>query len=321
MKGLYTASVAIIFVCMVLFPLFSMRETVIPTPPQDDGEIGYEEAKTDEFRLLLTKEEKVITLSADDYICGVVSAEIGAESSEEALKAQAVAAYTFACRRKAMRTNEKYDMSDDYSTDQAYLSIDDMKARWGDNYEQYYNKVMSAVKSVSGEMLLYENKPILSVYHDISGGKTEAAENVWGEVYPCLSAVESVGDVLSPNYLSSVTVSVDDMKAYIAELDGSAEGDVDTWIGEPVRSPSGYVLNLTLGGKDISGVDIRKRFSLRSANFDVEYKEEGFVFTVRGNGHGVGMSQYGAQFMALQGSKYNEILAWYYPGATLQKNT
>jgi stage II sporulation protein D len=297
-----------------------MKETAPPLASSNDNS-SYSEVKGDEFRILITETDKVVTLSANDYICGVVAAEIGAESSEEALKAQAVAAYTFACRKKGERTKERYDMCDDYKKDQAYLSTEQLKERWGENFEQYYNKVMSAVKSVEGEILTYDGKPILSIYHDISGGKTEAAENVWGEKYPCLAAVESVGDILSPNYLSTVTVGLEDMKKHIETLGGSLEGEPKDWFSDVSRSPSGYIVSLSVGGKEVKGTEVRTALDLRSTNFDVTFADDTFTFTVRGNGHGVGMSQYGAQFMALQGSNYKEILAWYYAGAVLQKST
>ena len=121
-----------------------------------------------------------------------------------------------------------------------------------------------------------------------------------------------MGDVLNPNYLTEVTVSADEMAKALKTLDISAEGDTSKWIGEVKRSDSGTVLTVKICGTDVKGSKLRSALSLRSANFDVEYSDKKFKFTVRGYGHGVGISQYGAQFMALQGSTYKEILKWYY---------
>ena len=316
MKGLYSAAAVIIFICMVLFPLLSMRETVIPDMPEKIN-VGDIREPTDSFRLLDAETGSVTDIDTVDYICGVVAAEIGPSSSTEALKAQAVAAYTFACRRKAMRTKEKFDVSSDPATDQAYLSKDTLKERWGDDFEQYYGGIYSAVTAVKGEILTYDGAPALTVYHDISGGKTESAENMWGSAYPYLVPVESIGDVLSPDYLSSAKIGADQMKEAVTSLGGSADGDPSGWIGEPVRSDSGTVLKIAVGGKEVTGTEVRQALDLRSANFDVSFAENTFTFTVRGHGHGVGMSQYGASFMALQGSSYREILSWYYPGTEL----
>ena len=183
MKGLYSAAAVIIFICMVLFPLLSMRETVIPDMPEKIN-VGDIREPTDSFRLLDAETGSVTDIDTVDYICGVVAAEIGPNSSTEALKAQAVAAYTFACRRKAMRTKEKFDVSSDPATDQAYLSKDTLKERWGDDFEQYYGGIYSAVTAVKGEILTYDGAPALTVYHDISGGKTAVAAKHVGNALP-----------------------------------------------------------------------------------------------------------------------------------------
>lgn len=320
MKGLYSAAAIIIFICMVLFPLLSMRETVIPDT-QKGGTSGITAEAPDSFRLLESETGKVTNIGTDEYLCGVLAAEMGPLAGTEALKAQAVAAYTFACRKQASRKTENFDISDDPATDQAYISAEVQKERWGENFEQYRSNITSAVAAVKGELLVFGGEPALTVYHDISGGKTESAENMWGTAYDYLVPVESVGDVLCPDYLSNVTVDTDKMREAISSLGGSAEGDPSGWIGEPTRSASGTVLKITVGGKEVTGTELRKALGLRSANFDVSFSDSSFRFTVRGHGHGVGMSQYGASFMALQGSSYREILSWYYPGTELLKQS
>ena len=311
MKGIYLWSVIIIFICTVLFPLFSMDKT----SAQDNGGLpsnppSQENAET--FRMYMTEEEKIVNITARDYCIGVVSAEMAAEYELEALKAQSVVAYTYAKYKANLRKDEDYDITDTSKKDQAFLSVDEAKDRFGDNYQKYTEKITSAVDSVLGQTITYNGKPILAACHSISGGKTESAADIWGGEYPYLMPVESVGDVLNPKYLTEVTVSSEDMKKALQELDITAEDDASKWLDNITRTDSGSVLKITACGKEVKGSELRTALGLRSANFDVAYSDGNFKFTVRGYGHGVGMSQYGAQFMALQGSSYKDIIKWYY---------
>ncbi len=319
MKGIYISVLGVMFLSSVLFPLLSMGETVIPIDNnqsvQSENTIN---TSGDVFRVLISETEKVETVSAVDYICGVVAAEMPASYESEALKAQAVAAYTFACHRREYRKDKEYDVTDTVA-DQAYISPERQKQKWGESYEEYSSKIKAAVDSVFGQILTYDGKPILAAYHSISGGKTEAAANVWGDGYPYLQTVESVGDVLSPDYLSTVSVAADDFSAAAERLGVKIDGEAKDWISDKVTSESGTVLSLKICGTEVTGKNLRKELGLRSANFDVSFADGKFNFTVRGYGHGMGMSQYGAQFMALQGSSYTEILNWYYPEAKLER--
>ena len=317
MKGIYVSVVATVFLCMVLFPLISMRKTVLPQTP-DSGQVTPESLPSDTISVKITKEDKIVKLSAFDYICGVVGAEVPAEYEEEALKAQAVAAYTFALYKKQLNKDEKYDITDNTATDQAFILDSDAKVRWGENYKAYKEKIGKAVKQVLGKVLTYDGKLILSVYHNISGGKTENATEIWGGEYPYLVAVESVGDVLSPDYLSEVKVSAEDFKKVLAEHGVEFSESADKWLGEKKTTGSGTVTSLSVCGTEVSGSDFRSAFGLKSANFDITFNENIFTFSVRGHGHSVGMSQYGAQFMALQGSNFEEILKWYYKGCEIK---
>ena len=311
MKGIYLWSVIIIFICIVLFPLFSMDKTSAP----DNGNLPSNpstQQSAETFRMYLTKEDKIVNITARDYCIGVVSAEMAAEYELEALKAQSVVAYTYAKYKANLRKNEDYDITDTSKKDQAFLSVDEAKERFGDNYQKYTEKITLAVDSVLGQSVTYDGKPILAACHSISGGKTEAATDIWGGEYPYLIPVESVGDVLNPKYLTEVTVSSEDMRKALVKLDIAADKDASKWLGNIKRTNSGSVLKITVCNKEIKGSELRSALGLRSSNFDVTYSDDKFKFTVRGYGHGVGMSQYGAQFMALQGSSYKDILNWYY---------
>lgn len=311
MKGIYIGVIALFFFGMVLFPLFSMNKTVLPTSPNATSS-NDKTVSGETFKVKLTDEEKIVELSAYDYICGVVEGEMPPEYPEEALKAQAVAAYTFALYRKQENADKEYDITDSTTPDQAYITDEKFKQREGSKYEEYKAKVGAVVNSVLGQVITYNGKIVLPIFHDISGGKTESAEVLWGGSYPYLQPTESVGDLLSPNYLSEKKLSADEFKSAMEGLGVKISGDAEDWVGKAERSESGTVLKLTVCDKTLKGSDIRTALSLRSANFDLKYSEGSFVFSVRGHGHGVGMSQYGAQFMALQGSSYTDILKWYY---------
>lgn len=316
MRGIYIGVIAMLFFGMVLFPLFSMKKTVLPTGHQTPPAVS-EPISGETFKVKLTEQDKITELSAKDYIYGVVCAEMPAEYSEEALKAQAVAAYTFALYRKQENKGKEYDITDSTTPDQAYMTDEEFKKREGNNYETYKAKIQSAVDAVFGQVITYEGKIVLSIFHDTSGGKTESAEVLWGGSYPYLQPVESVGDLLSAGYLSEKELSGEDFKTALKEYNITFSSDPEGWISDIKRSESGTVLTAKICGVSLKGSELRTALSLRSANFDVSYSEGAFHFSVRGHGHGVGMSQYGAQFMALQGSDYKEILKWYYKGCEI----
>lgn len=316
MKGIYISAIVILFLCSTLFPLLSLGNVELVSAQTPSKIIQSTDTNEEFFRVLREDTGEIEIIAVTDYICGVVAAEMPAEYETEALKAQAVAAYTFACHRKAAREDKDYDVTDTVS-DQAYISPDEQREKWGDGYEKYSQKIRQAVESVKGQVLTFEGKTILAAYHSISGGKTEAAANVWGDGYPYLQSVESVGDVLSPNYLNTFVFTEDELKKAFKDKGVEFSGSADGWFKDKKTSDSGTVLSIKVCKTEFTGKEIRKILGLKSANFDVSFSDGKFTFTVRGYGHGMGMSQYGAQFMALQGSSYAEILNWYYPTATL----
>lgn len=269
------------------------------------------------FRIKITESGEIKEIAADDYIFGVVSAEMPALYEEEALKAQAVAAYTFACRRADAASEREYDLTDDPETDQCYISREQAQEKWGDNAEKYTEKIENAIEEVSGYMLTFDGSAALTVYHAISSGITESCENVWGTALPYLISVESVGDRLAEQYLSEAFFTADELTealSGVCKLSGAAK----EWFGKSETTKTGRVKSISVCGSEISGSKISKALSLRSSCFEVSYSENKFVFTVKGYGHGVGMSQNGANYMAKQGSDYKEILSHYYPGCTLE---
>lgn len=250
--------------------------------------------------------EKVnkIDIEFENYVIGVVAGEMSPDFPYEALKAQAVAARTYAWR--AVKNNPNTNIKD---LCQNYITAEEMKKRWGSNYDKWYEKIKSVVYNTSGEIVEYNNEPILAAFYSTSCGKTEECENVWNEDLPYLTSVESEGDRYSPYYEDSVKVS----KNNISDIYGSSS----IRIGE--KTAAGYVKNVIVGDKTIKAENIRSVFGLRSTAFDILDKGDTVVFVTRGYGHGVGMSQYGACYMANNGADYKEILGHYYKDTVVVK--
>lgn len=260
---------------------------------------------------------KTISVPASRLLPAAIACEMDLSAPKEALKAQAVACYTLFSRKRA--AGELIEC--DSSRWQVWASEEAMQTRWGEDFESNLNVLKEAAEEVTGELLQWEGQPILAAYFAISSGSTEASENVWGGSLPYLQAVASPGDQLSSGYSSTVSFSFQEFKdaasAYFTEASPDFSGPESSWLTEFEYTPSGYVASAVLGGKAISGAELRSAFSLRSASFRVEQTEEGFRFIVHGWGHGVGMSQAGAVFLAKRGESYQEILSYYYPGTTL----
>lgn len=319
MKSTLILSLFVSF-CMLVIPLSSLdiNEKVVIQAPVTDN-IKYEsKANTDDNKFKILKDNVVTEFSTTDYIFGVVAAEMPALYEEEALKAQAVAAYTFALYRKANNSEADYDLTADGDTAQCFITREEAAERWGDNCEEYSKKIDACIASVQGEKLVYQNEPIFAAYHAISTGNTNNCVDVWSEDLPYLKSVESVGDQLAEGYLSEVTLSADEVNEKLNSV-ATASGETQNYFSNPVVNESGYVKEITYCGSVLSGNQVAKLLGLRSSSFEITFTDNIFTFTVKGYGHGVGMSQTGANYMAQQGCDYKEILLHYYPGATLEK--
>lgn len=278
-----------------------------------------------DFSVLMKETGEVEEVGRVDYVCGVVAAEMSPLNHEEALKAQAVAAYTMACRAKETQQGtpdpnfKGADFSNDPASFQGYLNEAQQRERFGENYEEYRSRIRKAVEAVEGEKLTYQGETALAVYHAISSGRTETPQNVWGGGPEYLKSVESVGDLLAPDYQKQVSFSSAELKEKMSSLEIPFGETPAEWFGEPERTQAGTVTAIPVCGVSVKGSEVREALSLRSANFDVSFQNDTFTFTVRGYGHDVGMSQYGANYMANEGSGYREILSWYYPGCEITK--
>ena len=270
---------------------------------------------------------QVTEISMHDYVVGAVLAEMPAAYCPEALKAQAVAARTYAVRQREKQrlspTPELMgaDISNDSSKYQAYFTPIQAKNFFGSGYEPYLKKAEEAVSATEGLILVYEGEPIVAAFHSTSGGRTESAEIVWGSPVDYLVPVESSDDEKSPSYLDEQIFTADEISSRISKAYPEADfsSPAGEWIEIKETSASGTVTEMTVGGAKLTGTDFRSMFSLRSANFTIVYNsdEEKFYITTKGHGHGVGLSQYGANVMAEKGSDFKEILLHYYTGAEL----
>ncbi|MCM1024621.1 MAG: stage II sporulation protein D [Prevotella sp.] len=270
---------------------------------------------------------QVIELSLREYVIGAVLAEMPASYHEEALKAQAVAARTYAVRQREKQSVSPdpelmgADISNDSTKYQAYFTPEQAKAFYGSGYGVYLEKASAAVDATGSDVLVYKGEPIVAAFHSTSGGMTESAEVVWGSPVEYLVPVDSTEDEKSPSYLEETVFAEAELKARLETSleDTDFGGDPADWLKIEERSASGTVVKMTAGGAELSGIDFRRIFSLRSTNFAVEYSAKGGTFSVttKGSGHGVGMSQYGANAMANGGSDYKEILLHYYGGAEI----
>lgn len=321
MKNLYLSLTLILAFSFLLMPLIAVDSGETETPGTSSMPITDTAnlKSIDEFKVYLKEDEKIVKVKTAEYLLGVLAAEMPATNSAEALKAQAVASYTFAYRKALQNSGSDYDLTNDSSLDQGYFDAEARKAKWGEKQAEYEKKLKDIIAAVENMLIVYNNEPIFAAYHAISPGNTEAAENVWGSAYPYLKSKSSAYDLLSPQFLSEVKVSAEDFKTKLASLGATPSGDAAKYIGKNTKTTAGTVKKITICGKDFTGAELRTAFNLRSAAFDIAFSNDTFVFTVNGYGHGVGMSQFGANYMAEQGSTYTEIIKAYYEGVKIVK--
>lgn len=252
----------------------------------------------------LTGEIKNIEL--EDYIVGVVAGEMPASFNEEALKAQAIASRTYAMY-KMKNSNGTYDLVTD-KTNQVYITEDKMKSLWQENFDYYFEKIKKAVYDTKDLIMTYNGDIILSLYFARSNGKTEDAIAVFGSNEEYLKSVESPEE----NLTSEVTISKD---KFCNKLNISCDA---INISNVLKSSSGRINSLNINGKTFKGTEIRTLFDLKSTDFDISIGSE-IKFVTKGYGHGVGMSQYGANKLAQNGKNYEEILKHYYQNINIEK--
>jgi stage II sporulation protein D len=280
-------------------------------------------------KVYVASEDKVREMDFEEYIKGVVAAEMPADFELEALKAQAVAARTFALGRirkiytSKEDTHKGADICTDFAHCQAWTTKDSVNKKWG-VFSAYrnWNKISRAVAETRNTIIVYNNTVANPVFHSNSGGKTENAEDVWSGVsVPYLRSVVSEGEDASKEYKATVNVKTTDFcntikKSYPDFIISTKNILSDIKIID--YTEGGRVKNIKIGNITLKGTDLRKLFSLRSANFSIEKEGSDFLrITTLGYGHGVGMSQWGANYLAKKGAAFNEILEYYYSGVKI----
>lgn len=264
------------------------------------------------IRLLNEATNEITTVNLEDYIIGVVAAEMPSSFEIEALKAQAVAARTYAMYKKTHR-NLDYDCIIG-TKDQAYKNNEQLLKQWNFLFFKNYLKIRDAVLATRNEILTYNNEVINAFYFSMSNGQTENSELVFKENLPYLNSVESKWDNETlKNYEVTKTIPryefCDKLKITCDAITIENEN----------RSPSNRVLNIEINQKSYTGTQIRQLLTLRSTDFSINYDDENIYITTKGFGHGVGMSQYGANGMAKEGKKYQEILNHYYQNTQISQ--
>lgn len=314
----------IVALCLLIIPLIGIKgekKAVKTSAVSEKAEKEAPEAETytenayPDTVFRIKTDGGINEITATEYVTGVVAAEMPADFSVEALKAQCVAAYTFALYRKGEGRYDGYDLTDSYKTDQSYIDEEKRKEKWGEAYEEKQAKINAAVAAVNGEYLLFDGKPALTLYHALSGGVTNSCEDVFGAKIPYLVSVDSEGDRLSPDYKSVFSFSEDDLMTRLLPVSAATGGK--NLFSEVKTAKSGLVLSLDYAGTKSTGGKIAELLGLPSAAFTVEQVDSGYMITCVGRGHGVGMSQYSAELMAKQGADYKEILYHFYPGTKL----
>lgn len=306
MKAGIFLSLAAVFFAVLMGTGFAYRQeaepepTVLPTPVPSERTVeailihrAAESPYDREFAVTVSVDSTSQNMTLEEYLTGVVLGEMPTSFDSEALKAQAVAARTYTLQQLSAGKS----LSDDPSVCQAFLPADTVSS-------ENLQKVQQAVRETAGEVLTYEGSLITATYFSCSGGQTEDASAVWGNSVPYLKSVESPGEEFASVYESTVSLPLKDFM--------TALGITDPTVSAITYTTGGGVETITIGGALFYGTALRDLFSLRSTLFSLEITADTAEFSVRGNGHRVGLSQYGAQAMAQQGYDYQEILKWYY---------
>lgn len=270
------------------------------------------------IRVYMADTGKIQTMDLETYILGVVAGEMPTDFHIEALKAQALAARTYTLLRLSQYGGKGCDKHPgaDICTEAAHCQA----YRDPKTIKKDLNKLKQAVNETAGEVIEYQDNLIDAVFHSTSGGKTENSEDVWSNKVPYLRSVISEYENNSPKLVSSKEVSLD---AFIADLKALAPGiqvskkNLKNQVKILERSEGGRIMTLKIGNKTLKGTDIRDKFGLNSTNFKMDFSASKVLFTVIGYGHGIGMSQYGADGMAQNGSTYQEIIKHYYQGVEI----
>lgn len=333
MKKVYIVLFMLIF-CTFAIPIIFTKNTVSGKIANNTNEttentteeiqmIDYNYKQYDTIKLLHADTGEIEELPLDTYLLGVVSAEMPANFEQEALNAQALVARTYTIY-SIVHSGGKHgeaDICDDSGCCQAWISKEDRMARWDEaQREDNWRKIEIAVNTTAGKIITYNGEVIDAFFHSNSGGTTEAPVNVWGGTnYPYLQSVETAGEDAYSQYSSEVVLTKEEFqnKILAKHSDFTIDYSQTDCIQILEYTESGRIKTIKIGNLNLSGVEVRTLLGLRSADFEVSLDGDNIKFSVKGYGHGVGMSQTGADSMAKQGSNYEEIVKHFYTGVEI----
>ena len=318
--------IIIFFIIPVLLTISPKKENVEETisnidknlEETDNKQEQYDYQKYKTIKLLHTENGQVEEVNIDEYLYGVVSSEMPANYELEALKAQAIVARTYTIYQIIHNSgkHENADICDDFNCCQAWISKDERMAKWSvEEAESNWNKILEAVNSTSGKIITYSGEPINAFFHANSGGVTESSLNIWGGIdYPYLKSVETAGEEGYTQYSSEVVYSKEELLNKIKEKYPECEIDFsqENCIEIIEYTTSGRTKTIKFGNTEIAGTEARTIFGLKSTNFTFAIEGDNIKFAVTGYGHGVGMSQTGADALAKSGANYEEIIKHFY---------
>lgn len=305
MKKIFLFTLLIIIIPLLIVGLSNSEEIII--------KIKYGSISNKVIKVKRNKTNEIVEVPLEEYVIGVVAGEMPASFNIEALKAQAVASRTYALKKSESSKND-YDVVDTTSN-QVYIDYDEMKEKWQNNYDTYVSKVKEAVAQTKGEVVLYNNNLIDAMFFSTSNGYTENSEDVFSSNMPYLVSVDSSWDKEeSPVFSSTKEVSKSE---FLFNLGLDTKDSIN--IESIEKTNTGRVKTIVINGKKFESSKIRSAFDLKSTSFTINVNNDKVVFNVNGYGHGVGMSQYGANGMAKAGYKYNDILTHYYKNCDIKK--
>ena len=290
---------------------------------KDENVEQYNYKEYNKIKLLHKKDKKIEEIPLDEYLLGVVSAEMPANFEQEALNAQALVArtYTIYSIKRNKNKHEGADICDSSTCCQAWISKEDRLARWNEDVrEEYWNKIVKAVNTTKGKVITYNGDVIDAFFHSNSGGITEIPVNVWGGTnFPYLQSVQTSGEEGYSQYSSEVTLTQEELINKIRAKHSDFNIDISQQDSVKILeyTEAGRVKNIQIGNLKLSGVEVRSLLGLKSTKFKIEINNGKVTFIVTGYGHGVGMSQTGADSMAKQGSNYEEIIKHFYTGVEI----
>ena len=287
----------------------------------DSAAVPPSDQDSESFLIRDLRDGAVAAVPRREYLIGAVAAEMPITWPDEALKAQAIAAHSYAlyCRDHAADPAAGW-LTADPARRQGYLTDTVLRSYWGTAYEENHARLAALVDAVETQVLYYDNAPAGTSYFAISNGQTEASENVWGSAVPYLVPVDSSTDREADHFTYTVQFSTAQTEELLKGLGLAPDLSApEGWFGVAALTPSGYVASLPVCGQTITGPALRKALGLRSACFTVQYQNGTFFFTTMGYGHGVGLSQWGAKALAQQGQTAAQILAHYFPGTELRQ--